>query len=435
MHNSRNSRGYGYMPSSSRDFSDRSDRYAHWNDETEWSASDETWRGNSNRNPPPDRGRHDSWKEPSPSPPPRNNLNFQLGKDRAPMPVDEQFLVRYGAKRMNNGNLIDRDGYTLRTRDPGCQAPSPPTYNPGRKMRRSGGGGDHVDRKSPNDMEKKARQQMEIMRRIEKEAERNDEISKNDRKRRQNKLKQKDEEEGEDEYEDVEPPPQPVKEARIESKPTTSPSYAHHLASIIAPAIAPPPPVSPRKTLLPMGPKKNSWFQQYKRNVETMKEQAYGPPASSTTSPGYFHQPDHALPPSNHYQPASFSTSSSFYSSSPSVIPPPNSFSASRSRTPSTSSASSPFYATPTVIHNKPPPPKPYQMDIPPPGVVGFEPPRYGVHTTPDPSNVNAFGVWTGIGVPPPPPKPIQQSSSDSESEEDEAIIKLREILRHHGPR
>ncbi|CAD6194909.1 unnamed protein product [Caenorhabditis auriculariae] len=60
---------------------------------------------------------------------------FEYGIERAPEVLDQPFLDRIGAKVMPDGRLMNKEGFTLRTRDPHCDAPSPPLFNPGRERR------------------------------------------------------------------------------------------------------------------------------------------------------------------------------------------------------------------------------------------------------------------------------------------------------------
>lgn len=427
------------------------------------------------------------------------------------MPVDDTFLIRYGAKRLNNGNLVDRDGYTLRVRDPDCRAfqPSPPTYNPGREIRRNGDGmqngsgrGDRsglsprhsrppsrsgqphqpgpprlpaltnppgpLDRLSHDDLDKfqKARQQIEMMRKMEEERTKKaieEERKNNKKKRRQarNEDEQDEyeevEEEGQDEYEDVVEPP-PKKEP--DNKEIVTPFGIIKSLTTLANTT----PFQPRPSGGPFNgpvitkfkptPRPDSWFQQYKKNVEDLKEKVYGTPAPP--APGTWINPNE-----QRYAPPSASSSSQLPFPPQNYHPTPSSLSA-------TPSGASPALRTPSSVTSSPYHPgaqtqKPYpQMDLPPPGVVEFDTvystrsPRYGTSApaapapapsvvTPSsyPTNVNAFGVFTG-NAPPPLSQPTQSSSipstrprpsspsSDSESE-DEAIKKLREIIRNHG--
>ncbi|EGT54156.1 hypothetical protein CAEBREN_11026 [Caenorhabditis brenneri] len=450
MHNNQYSRGYGYneqstSSSSSSRSSDRiHDRFNSWHKEPEWSGRDESWRGNSRPVAPPDRGRNDSWKTASASP---TTLGFQLGRDRAPMPVDDQFLIRYGAKRLSNGNLVDRDGYTLRTRDPNCRAPSPPAFNPGREMRRNGDNGrDRGGPPSPNrssggswermrpdeDLEKKARQQIEMMEKLEEESKKAAEKRMIEKRKAKEKEKRKEkdgedeweEPEGQDEYEDVIEEPPEKKEAKNIPPFTKSPLLPN-----------PPPFLSggprfngPTYQKAKPAPRPDSWFSQYKKNVEAFKEQLYrAPPVPPPAAPGYYPNDRH----------------STLSGSSP-AFP----------RTSASPSTSSPYPAQPRR-----------QMDLPPPGVVEFDPvyskrsPRYtGVDhgriatastSSAYPMAVNAFGVYIGNQNPPstssqPRPTPAippstnrrDSPSSDSGSgSEDEAIRKLREIIKNYGSR
>ncbi|CAI2347068.1 unnamed protein product [Caenorhabditis sp. 36 PRJEB53466] len=119
-------------------------------EQCEWSARDESWRGWNSRNE-----RSETWTP--------------LGRDRAPAVITDQFLASYGAKRLSNGNLMDSNGFTLRVRDPHCQAPSPPLFNPGRAERV--GRGVKIDNLSAEDLDRsqKARKQIQMMRKLEKE--------------------------------------------------------------------------------------------------------------------------------------------------------------------------------------------------------------------------------------------------------------------------
>lgn len=496
MQNNRSYSGNGYprydnIATTSRSFDGKNARNERWREaetETEWSARDETWRGNPRHNPSPsqrsiaaaeeDRRRNDSWTSPS----------FQLGRDRAPMPINDQFLDRYGAKRLNNGNLVDRDGYTLRLRDPDCQAPSPPNYNPGREARRAPPlpqetnqpPSRFLDRLTQADLDKKARQQMEMMKRLAEEQEQKSRKEQEMKEENEEKKKKKangrdgtkrkiqEEVEGEDEYEDVEEPV--ATEAKVQM-----PKPSAYVNNIKRPLLTSPPTLSPSalRNNRPMtnGPssmastyqkpesEQKQWYTQYKKHVESVKEQVYG--SQSAQQSGYFFQPTP-------------STSGSVTRPLASPGYPPASSSYHHPRTPSTSSttSSSPFYQNSSGGASYRPPP--IQMDLPPPGVVSFPrstptppggPSRYAQQYLSGNSNINGmnnlhngmtmspFGVWNSNGTqqpshvapppipapsqqlhqPPPPPKEPLQSPSSSDSEEDEAIIKLREIIKNYG--
>lgn len=466
--------GYNNFPTSSRNFQSygvRNDRYEHWHDEEDdWSTlpREDTWRGDSRRNPGSraneDRRRYDSWKsEPS-------ERDFQLGRDRAPMPITDDFLDRYGAKRLNNGNLVDRNGYTLRTRDPDCRAfqPSPPGYNPRREVVRGAeekAPPSFVHRLSEEDLEKfqKARQQIEMMNRMA--TERKENPPKNDKKR---ERKRRNPDEGEDEYEDVEEPIA-VKEAPIETPTSSGPyipsnPYYNNIKKTLltSPHISSESPSASSSSThyhqpsnyqgrnprdipyKPSNARPNSWYHEYKQHVETVKEQAYRPSPSHPASSGYFFKS----------QPSTLSTSSGASTTSPIGA--------------YSSSTSSPYYATTSsaaVSHyhhqnhqnhqnlNVNPFGIPKDVAIPdvvyppstptPPGATSRYANQYlnGMG-----ASSNQFGVWNGDGnegikqlaqaAPPPPPPPQDrhqnEDSSDSDSE-DEAMTKLRQIIANYG--
>ncbi|KAF1764095.1 hypothetical protein GCK72_004041 [Caenorhabditis remanei] len=433
---------YDSFPTSSRSYGVRNDRYERWHEEDDdWSTPrrEETWRGDSRRNPgsraAEERRRSDSWKSGSPR-------DFRHGKDRAPMPIDDEFLDRYGAKRLNNGNLVDRDGYTLRTRDPDCRAPSPPTFNPGREMRRSGDGKPPpglANRLSEEDLDKKARQQIEMMNRMattqQKDEEKNEKKQRNERKRRNP-------DEGEDEYEEVEEPPvketpietsnpycNNIKKALLTSPPSSSESF-HHSSNYLG--------KNPRN--IPYRPaisQQKSWFQEYKQRVDTLKEQTYGPsPSLPAATPGYFFKSQPTL-----------STSSGASTTSPGA--PFSSTSSPYYAVAATSSSSylqNPQNVNPFgVPRDVPIPDVVYPPSTPtPPGATSRYANQYlnGISVASS-ATMNPFGVWSGNsndGIqqlahappPPPPPEDRRRDSSDSDSE-DEAMTKLRQIIENYG--
>ncbi|CCD71744.1 Trithorax group protein osa [Caenorhabditis elegans] len=462
--------GYNGYPPPERRFYDTEKRDERWREE----RRSESWREN-----PQFPRREEAWR---PIPP-----QFQLGRDRAPMPVDDAFLVRYGAKRLNNGNLVDRDGYTLKIRDPDCRAPSPPKYNPGRELRRypdalvrrsrsppryhSGPREDRFSDRNPprehsppppqrfparerspayipgrsiqsaekpgnwsklkkNDLEEKARKHMEMMKELEQKE--------HEIKEKRPKIDVKPEEiEGEDEYEDVEepiPPPntrktllgEPPAGAASSSSPsaqsstgssTGTSSYQNNIKKALIPGKPPGQPIIRRKPA--------SWYEMYKKQVDSLKEQVYGKPNPPPPSAGYFFQ---APPPA----PAS---------SSSTVPPAVSPFGVPLGAQPSTTSSTtySSNYSNPSY----PPPPK---VDLPPPGIVQLDRVVYPPVSPPSPPlaaaaprasehfvrNGPVLGRMGQTAAPPPPPPPPED---DSDSEEDEAIVKLREIIRNYGTR
>uniref|UniRef100_A0A1I7T5Z0 ZM domain-containing protein n=1 Tax=Caenorhabditis tropicalis TaxID=1561998 RepID=A0A1I7T5Z0_9PELO len=443
MNYNRNSRGNGYTPSSSTSFPGCEDRYERWNDETEWSARDETWRGNPNRNGPPARERTDSWKDSS------NLSEFRLGRDRAPMPVDDQFLVRYGAKRLNNGNLVDRDGYTLRTRDPNCRAPSPPNYNPGRALRRNGNNpSSGINRMSQDMLDEKARQQMEMMHRLAEEAELE---PKTRRVASEENIGRR-----EEKYEDIEEPQtlanQIRKECILPAAPLPVPKN-----NIKKPLLASPPgpPKAPMRNVQPY--KQHHYYEEYQRNVEHTKEQAYSNPTSSASSSRYYFPKDHqntCPPPFYPNGPNQYSS----YQAYPSIpdqqyaypndisallVPPPpppppsigysgasSSFHAS-----STSSIASPYHSAGDYYHQRRE--SPYR-DARSSGINAYASPNF--HRPPEtpsprviptpPSTVNAFGVFTGNAHPVSPKEFLNPENSSDTDSDDETFRALQEICR-----
>lgn len=400
MHNSRGNGSSRYDTQSTS-----SGSYDRWHDDSEWSSRNETWRGSSDRSPrrsSDHRHRNDSWKEET------YRDGFRHGKERAPMPVDDQFLVRYGAKRLPNGNLVDRDGYTLRVRDPDCRAPSPPRHNPGRDTRRadirSGAARrEELNRMSKADIDRKARQQMELVKEMAEKAKEEEERRKN-MKKEEDQKDQKEKngnsegvvvEEGEDEYEEEEEDDEPAKKKNKTSENGAASTYANNIkkALLMAPRFA-------KRTLLPAGPQKpsssssqapsvpaplkagspndkvqKSWFRQYQEHVNELKEKVYRPPSFGPGAPplpsstGYFFQSPPPAPPPASSQPA-------FEPCGPFGGPLP------RQKTPS-STSSSPYCSGTPVAYGTPfgeiysnPTAVPLQMALPPPGVVGFEAPR-----------------------------------------------------------
>ncbi|PIC30740.1 hypothetical protein B9Z55_021881 [Caenorhabditis nigoni] len=396
-----------------------------------------------------------------------DQMEMAHGGDRAPMPVNDEFLVRYGAKRLQNGDLLDRDGYTLRTRDSYCRAPSPPRHNPGRDARRAGTSRpesyairpESDDKEIEERMNKRARQQAEIMKRIREQAndaEKNAKKPETPQKSPPKKDKKVAEDvEGEDEYEEEEPPPKKPAENGTPSTSSNPTVHSPFMRKTLLPA--PPPSTSSAatssapKSTNPSGNPQNGppprdksqkeYYEQYRKHVEALKERVYRPPSFGPGAPpqssGYFFQdkPTSSGPPS---------TSSGGYSN-------PQNY----SNTPA-AGYSDPFgveayrqnysnqgsYSTPSAT-------VPYQMPLPPPGVVGFEAPA----TTSSGSRYSeTFGLWTkphdsiqqlARQAPPPPPPPADQTPNfysnpvedSSDSEEDEAIRKLKEICRNYGSR
>ncbi|ULU08552.1 hypothetical protein L3Y34_019628 [Caenorhabditis briggsae] len=456
-----NHRGNGYSRYDSPTTSSRAEN--RWESDRDGSEGNGSWRGNLDDQ----RRRADS----------RRSDDFQLGRDRAPMPVNDEFLVRYGAKRLRNGDLTDRDGYTLRTRDPYCRAPSPPRHNPGRDARRAETSRpesyairpESDDKEIEERMNKRARQQAEIMKRIREQA---NDAERNGKKREKpqksppkNDKKVAEDVEGEDEYEEDEPPP-PKKPAENGTPSTSSKSTVH--TQFMRKTLLPAPPLCTSSAATSSGPKptnfnekpqngppprvtkQREWLQQYQQHVEALKERIYGPPSFGPGAPqstGYFFQdkPTSSGPPS---------TSSGGYSNPQNYSNPPaasyadpfgvEAYRQNYSNPDGSAYSNPPSYSNPRAT-------VPYQMPLPPPGVVGFEAP-----TTSSGSRYSeTFGSWTrnhdsverlAQQAPPPPPplpKPAHQTSNfysnpiddSSDSEEDEAIRKLKEICRNYGSR
>ncbi|CAO4367542.1 unnamed protein product [Caenorhabditis nigoni] len=444
-----NNRENGYSRYDSPTTSARAEN--RWGSDREGPDGNGSWRGN----PDDQRRRADSWR----------SDDFQLGRDRAPMPVNGEFLVRYGAKRLQNGDLLDRDGYTLRTRDPYCRAPSPPRHNPGRDARRAGASRpesyairpESDDKEIEERMNKRARQQAEIMKRIREQAndaEKNAKKPETPQKSPPKKDKKVAEDvEGEDEYEEEEPP---TKKPAENGTPSTSSNPTVHSPFMRKTLLPAPPPStssaatsSAPKSTNPNGKPENGppprdksqkeYYEQYRKHVEALKERVYRPPSFGPGAPpqssGYFFQdkPTSSGPPS---------TSSGGYSNPQNYSNPP----APGYADPFGVEAYRQNYSNPASYSN-PSATVPYQMPLPPPGVVGFEAP-----TTTSSRYSETFGLWTkqhdsiqrlAQQAPPPPPPPVDQTPNfysnpvedSSDSEEDEAIRKLKEICRNYGSR
>uniref|UniRef100_A0A8R1DFS3 Uncharacterized protein n=1 Tax=Caenorhabditis japonica TaxID=281687 RepID=A0A8R1DFS3_CAEJA len=297
-----------------------------------WSARNESWRGPWAPPVSDERWRPPQYQEP------QGSGDYQFGPDRAPTNIDEAFLRRCGAKRLNSGHLVDRNGFTLQSE----------LYDESQR---------NLDNISQDDLDKKVQQQIEMMRKMEDE-----EKKKKEKKKEAKKLE---ESEGEDEYEEVPPEPE-HKKPEIANATATAPE--------------------PGPSNFAQKYKKKTWFNAYQESVQELKRQVYGRsllPNPAPVSSGYFFQ---SPPPSN---------------LAPAPVPVP---------------VHVPIH---TPSSSRPPPKKVPRVELPPPGIVNMGPStssrQYG--------NVDAFGA----------PIRTRDGSASSESDEDEAIVKLKEIIRNYG--